>query len=220
MLTYVSNLFKQRADATQGSASNVSLVPLPSPRDASKLAIVVKNVFSQEECKAMIKDTECAGYDKALVNAGGGRQVLNTDYRKSSRCIVDSVEQAAEIWRRVKDYVPASWNHRGELWNVVGLNERLRFLRYSPGDFFSPHFDGTYQRENGDQSFITIQLYLNEDFKGGATTFLDIDSDAVTAVQPKTGSVLIFQHVIFHSGSIVSKGIKYAVRSDVMYRRA
>ena len=39
---------------------------------------------------------------------------------------------------------------------------RLRFLRYDPGEYFKPHMDGTYQRENGDRSYITIQLYLNE----------------------------------------------------------
>ena len=39
---------------------------------------------------------------------------------------------------------------------------RLRFLRYNPGQYFKPHFDGMYERTNGERSFITLQLYLNE----------------------------------------------------------
>ena len=39
---------------------------------------------------------------------------------------------------------------------------RLRILRYDPGDFFKPHYDGSYRRDNGERSYITIQLYLNE----------------------------------------------------------
>jgi predicted 2-oxoglutarate/Fe(II)-dependent dioxygenase YbiX len=213
MFAMLSAFFKQPE-----TDDDVRRVQLPRPRDQSKLAIVVKNVFSSEECRAMIAETEKKGYDQALVNTGGGRQELKTDYRRSSRCILDSVEQASEIWKRIKEHIPVTWNFRGEQWNVVGLNERLRYLRYSPGDFFSPHFDGCYKRENGEQSFITLMLYLNEDFEGGATTFLDIDSKAMSKIQPAAGSVLIFQHDIYHSGLEVRKGVKYAIRTDVMYK--
>lgn len=34
---------------------------------------------------------------------------------------------------------------------------------------------------------------------------------------PKTGSVLIFDHDLLHEGSKVTSGIKYSVRSDIMY---
>jgi hypothetical protein len=36
-------------------------------------------------------------------------------------------------------------------------------------------------------------------------------------VIPKTGSVLLFQHDMYHEGSILVKGNKYAIRTDVMY---
>ena len=217
----MDTILREEKENQKPSAARESFkVPLPCRSDSSKFAIVLKDVFSKDECAAMIADTESKGYGVALLNVGGGREVLDTDYRKSSRCIVDSVEQAAEIWKRVKEHVPAFWTCFDEQWNAVGLNERLRFLRYNPGDFFSPHCDGCYQRSNGERSFITLQLYLNEGFEGGATTFLDRHSSAVFEVQPKTGQVLIFQHDIYHSGAKVSEGVKYAVRTDIMYRRA
>jgi hypothetical protein len=39
---------------------------------------------------------------------------------------------------------------------------RFRFLRYDPGEYFKPHMDGSYRRDNGDESKITVFIYLNE----------------------------------------------------------
>ena len=37
------------------------------------------------------------------------------------------------------------------------------------------------------------------------------------SVKPKQGSVLVFQHDIFHEGSKLLDGTKYLIRADVMY---
>ncbi|CAF3965804.1 unnamed protein product [Rotaria magnacalcarata] len=45
----------------------------------------------------------------------------------------------------------------------------------------------------------TVQLYLNENFQGGETTFLDyFDRSRNVACKPLTGMVLIFEHRIYH----------------------
>ncbi|KAK7098930.1 uncharacterized protein [Littorina saxatilis] len=189
-------------------------VKLPQDQ-AKRLAFVLYNVLTPEECQKYIKDTEKKGYEKALVNTGFGRQQLMTDVRNSDRCIIDSIEEADKLWQRVKPFVPAEWNGH----QVVGLNERLRFLRYDSGQYFKPHYDGEYRRENGERSYITLQLYLNEGFKGGSTTFLSRCQTERVEVVPRIGSVLIFQHDIYHEGSELKKGRKYAMRTDVMYQR-
>ncbi|XP_061178043.1 uncharacterized protein LOC133186760 [Saccostrea echinata] len=180
-----------------------------------KLAFVLYNVFTEEECNKYIKDSEKRGYELALVNVGGGRQVQATDVRNSSRNIWDSKEEADKILGRIRKYLPDKWKER----KLVELNERLRFLRYDPGEYFKPHFDGPYIRDNGDKSYVTVQIYLNEGFEGGSTTFLDsyAGGDCGVEVVPKTGSVLIFQHDILHEGSELIKGRKYAIRTDVMF---
>ena len=33
----------------------------------------------------------------------------------------------------------------------------------------------------------------------------------------RTGSILVFQHDIVHEGSLLEDGIKYTIRTDVMY---
>jgi predicted 2-oxoglutarate/Fe(II)-dependent dioxygenase YbiX len=119
----------------------------------------------------------------------------------------------------LEPFLPRTWKN-GE-YQLVRLNERLRFLRYDPGQKFLPHLDGQYRRPDGsgERSFITVQLYLNEGFKGGETTFIDTNNANHRVSFPiKTGLVLIFEHRILHEGTAVKEGRKYAMRTDAMYR--
>ena len=181
------------------------------------LAFTLDNVLSGAECEELIKETEDRGYEMALINTGGGNQDLRTDIRNSKRCIIDSQDRAGFIWERIKSHVPQTWKSRP----VVGLNERLRFLKYSPGEYFKPHRDGSYRRPDGTEtSFITIQLYLNEGFEGGNTTFMSSfngSSKGDVGVIPKIGRILVFQHDLLHEGSLLVGGTKYTMRTDVMY---
>ncbi|KAK6192502.1 hypothetical protein SNE40_003955 [Patella caerulea] len=176
------------------------------------LAFGLYNVFTPQECKELIEKTEAMGYTPALINNGYG-QVLETDVRNNTRCIWDSKEQAQRIWNRVKDHVCKEFHG----YTALGLNERLRFLRYDPGEYFKPHHDGCYQRDNGEASLITLQLYLNEGFKGGSTTFLSATTGDRVEFVPKTGAILIFQHDILHEGSLLEEGRKYSCRTDIMF---
>lgn len=109
--------------------------------------------------------------------------------------------------------------------HAVGLNERMRILRYDPGTYFSPHHDGSYRRSReagpdrvGEVSCITAQFYLNEGFQGGTTRFLnDWNESEFYDVVPKIGSLLLFQHDLYHEGALLIEGRKYALRTDVMY---
>ena len=126
---------------------------------------------------------------------------------------------------------PTCKGRQKKTWYPVGLNERLRFLRYQPHTYFKPHLDGSYRRHGeagearrGETSFCTLQLYLNEDFEGGATNFLSQglwgEDDSTTIkipVTPRTGSVLVFQHDLLHEGAPVTSGTKYVIRTDIMY---
>lgn len=71
-----------------------------------------------------------------------------------------------------------------------------------------------------------MQLYLNDststnpvsDLVGGATAFLSKDRKRRLDVNPKAGSVLIFQHSgLLHEGAKVERGLKFTVRMDLLY---
>lgn len=219
----------------------VERVPLPW-KHGKYFAILVHEVFSEVECKALVDRTESKGYEQALVNIGGGRQQQMDDVRNSDRCIIDDPVTAETIWQRILAKLePLTVSEKKELrldllfhppsslgsWTAVGANERLRILKYGAGTYFRPHCDGSYVRgseagsdREGETSFVTLQLYLNEGCQGGATRFLkhfDGNSNVSHNVVPKQGSVLLFQHDLLHEGACVHDGLKYVVRTDVMY---
>ena len=75
--------------------------------------------------------------------------------------------------------------------------------------------DGAFVRDEREESLLTFMVYLNEGFAGGDTRFYDYD----VSVTPRTGMALLFQHFTLHEGCSVTAGVKYALRTDVMYRR-
>jgi len=84
--------------------------------------------------------------------------------------------------------------------------------------------DGGFSyKETGESSEYTFIVYLNDDFEGGSTRFCDIDfwetqPKGVRQINAKQGSVLIFrQPKMKHSGTTLTKGIKYIIQGMVMY---
>ncbi|CAF1268259.1 unnamed protein product [Rotaria sordida] len=194
-------------------------IHLPDKQDHGKLAFTLSHIFSLEECQEWIKMSEEKGYSIALLGVGAGRQILASKYRDSSLYMIDSPELAQKLFLRLEPFLPRTWKN-GQF-ELIGLNERLRFLRYDPGQKFVPHTDGQYRRQDGsgEESFLTVQLYLNESFQGGETTFIDTDNPKNrVSFAIKTGMVLIFEHRIVHEGTAVKEGRKYTMRTDVMYR--
>lgn len=204
-------------------------VPLPfakGSKAADRVAFVVENLLSPAECEALLKLSTDRGYEAALVNVGGGAQLRMDDVRRSGRCMIDSTGFAEIIYRRLAPLLPASLDAgRGKRGTAAGLNERFRFLRYTPGDYFAPHRDGSYPRPMGhpnfgDRSFLTCMLYLDAPAEGGETNFINDSGDVtrVTAVAPSPGLCLVFEHELCHEGALVKQGTKHCVRTDVMYR--
>mmetsp|Transcript_35223 Transcript_35223/g.41551 ORF Transcript_35223/g.41551 Transcript_35223/m.41551 type:complete len:250 (-) Transcript_35223:245-994(-) len=218
--------------------SQVSSVEDLSPKLESwegpnHVALILHNVFSPEECQSLIERSEKHGYEPALVNIGSGAQMRMDEIRSSNRSIIDDPILAQEIWSRIRKIInddpkllAPTWTPMFGKFEAVGLNERLRFLRYDQGHFFSTHQDGTYIRKHeagesrvGERSLITCQLYLNEGFIGGSTGFESYhDRNHLRYdVIPKMGSILLFEHGLNHEGATLIEGRKYVIRTDVMY---
>lgn len=169
---------------------------------------VVDGVLSRDECFDLIARIEAAGPTPAPVHSASGAHYA-PEYRHNDRVMEDDPALAATLFERVKAHVPADILG----WKPVGANERLRFYRYKPGHFFAPHRDGSFRRSAGEESLLTLIVYLNGGLLGGETRFLDLDRTVV----PVAGRALLFSHPLIHEGAPVRSGIKYAVRSDVMY---
>lgn len=184
------------------------MILIPGVR--APLATTLDGVFSPEECAALIRRIDAAGPTAAPVTTHQG-PVMMPDIRNNTRVMFDDAPLAAELYRRVAASIPQSLSGL----HAVGANERIRCYRYEPGQRFAPHFDGAFRRDENERSLLTLILYLNEEFTGGATAFLDFDVQTT----PRTGRVLWFQHKLYHEGCAVTTGVKYVLRSDVMYRK-
>ncbi len=179
---------------------------------------VVRGVLTPDECAESIARSEAAGYGDAPINTFAG-PVVNKTMRSNDRVIVNSYATAAALWERLRPYVPG---RRGS-WVAAGLNERLRYYRYDPGQEFDWHFDGHFERSPNEHSNLTVLLYLNGGFEGGATEFNFLTSgrfadNPIIPVVPEAGMALVFAHRILHRGAPVVSGRKYVLRTDVMYR--
>lgn len=176
----------------------------------ASLAWTVDGVLSPGECAAMIARIDALGPTAAPITTARGPQ-MRPDVRNNERVMFDDPELAALLFARVQATLPA----RLHLARPVGANERFRCYRYQPGQYFAPHYDGAFVRSADERSELTLIVYLNDAFTGGETAFLD--SGVLTV--PRPGRALLFQHHMLHEGCVVKTGVKYALRSDVMYRR-
>ncbi len=113
---------------------------------------------------------------------------------------------------------------------ITGLNPRMRVLKYDAcdKDEFQGHFDATTEiHALGQTSYLTVLLYLNngggQDFNGGETEFLSKDDNQEDPnalsikITPRAGSVVLFEHDLFHRGRPLLWGTKYVLRTDVMF---
>ena len=191
--------------------------PTPSPPSRPERIVlgqdesilIVPGFLSPEECEAFIRLTEARGYRDAPVTTFRGF-VMRPDIRNNTRVMIDDEALAARLWARMEPFVPAVC----EGWRACGLNERFRYYRYQPGQYFKSHSDGAYFRSVREESLYTAMVYLNEGFGGGSTDFQD-----GPFITPRQGLLLLFKHPLRHQGSAVTHGCKYVLRTDVKYRQ-
>jgi hypothetical protein len=191
---------------------------MPSCQWLTAEIATIDDLLSPDECNSYIQFSESAGYTDAPITTAGG-PVMAKDVRNNERVMLDDPHRAADLWLRVRSFVPATVNE----WLAVGVNERLRFYRYDVGQRFDWHYDGYFERVGGERSLFTFMVYLNDDFEFGDTLFADRRMEStpypVLKVQPRKGMALLFRHALLHKGDAVLRGRKYVLRTDVMYSR-
>jgi predicted 2-oxoglutarate/Fe(II)-dependent dioxygenase YbiX len=168
---------------------------------------VIRQFLTADECQAHIARSERLAFVQAGVHTRYGEQMYQ-DIRNNDRAIDDNPALAADLFQRAQPLLPPSIDG----WVLSGFNERFRWYRYQHEQFFKFHLDGVIQRSESNASRLTFLIYLNDDFTGGATDFV------WERIQPEMGMALVFPHRLKHQGSAVTSGVKYVLRTDVMYQ--
>ncbi len=160
---------------------------------------------------------ECADYVRRIEQGtpevgtvfGHDGEIVDLEVRNNTRVMWDDQEEAGRLFAKIARDVPPVL--RGM--RVVGLNRRLRIYRYRPGERHGAHWDTEVELPGGRRTLLTFVVYLNDDFTGGQTEFPELRA----TVEPRRGRALLFQHRVVHIASEVTAGIKYVLRSDVVY---
>jgi predicted 2-oxoglutarate/Fe(II)-dependent dioxygenase YbiX len=173
----------------------------------AKNVFTIDDFFSSKECDEFFAQSEKSGYETATVETEKGAKVIG-EVRNNQRILHKDEKLAVALWKRICDFVP------GKIGNsvAVGLNELFRFYKYEPGQKFKKHIDESFIRNEEEASYYTLMIYLNDKYEGGETSF-----DAIS-ISAKKGKALVFLHSLAHEGMEVTSGIKYVLRTDIMYR--
>jgi len=210
------NSFAEMLEARASAPS----VTVERPLGDAARCILVHGFLSASECEALVEATQRCGFASAAAD-------YPSSYRDNERIVADDPVLAGRLFLRLTHCASqapglgAMLHEEG--WRMVGVNERLRFCRYRPGTQFRAHQDGVHHRQST-QSRLTFMVYLNDDaFSGGETLFFAgraaamSGRDATLCLRPRQGSLIVFDHGLWHAGARVDSGQKYVMRSDLMY---
>ncbi|MDQ1830853.1 prolyl hydroxylase family protein [Massilia scottii] len=159
-------------------------------------------------CGELVALAEARGFAAAGVRTAQGTKPMPT-IRNNERAQFEAPDWIALLWQRLAAAGMPGLDGQA----AVGLPRELRFYKYSAGQRFKMHKDGPWS-EDGLSSKLTFLVYLNQGYEGGDTVFKEF------RVTPKTGSALLFVHDTWHEGAALTGGIKYVLRSDVLYSPA
>lgn len=204
----------------------------------TKEIFTLEKLLLKKECDKFIKQTEKLGY---------GRTDYDPTYRNNLRLQVSDQNLADNIFERIKAFkttynwrldelMPEFIYENGIKYKLLGLNDLWRFSKYREGDFFKEHIDDCYYADNDNiKSMYSVNIYLNgsdyyrfteNKFIGGKTKFNFYEGDEIKnslTIEPEYGKCLIFrqpdEQLYFHQGEIVEEGVKYLMRTDILYKK-
>lgn len=185
------------------------------------VCLVVKQAFGAQMCQQLVAEKKHS-FTKAITH-------YPTSYRNNDRQVVDDDRLSTLLFEEIKQYIPQQINtkgvgkHESGNWQLKRLNNRLRLCRYQPQQYFNKHLDGVHYESATVQSKLTFMVYLNgnEEFEGGRTLFFPskTSDEIVQEYLPEAGDLIIFDHNIWHSGEVLQSGVKYILRSDILYEK-
>lgn len=175
--------------------------------------------LTKKECQDWINFVEEEGRLQRMQQRGTRFMALRDCYRFS---LADAV-MAARLFHRLQQtrtYMDVLKSHfPGQV--PVACSPNLRLYKYEKGMSFGKHVDDSESIPGVGATRMTMLIYFS-DCQGGATRFYDDGAVGTTekTFQPRVGSLLLHVHgdeCLEHEADPVTKGIKYVLRTDLVY---
>ncbi|KAK9696000.1 hypothetical protein K7432_012697 [Basidiobolus ranarum] len=184
---------------------------------------IIEDFFTAKECKQLIQFSEETLHFQPAVK--GLIPKKGEAFRDNDRFSIKDASFAQCIWENGIKELCENWSAGTK--KAVGLNDNIRLYKYNPGQKFDQHYDDSVKDSQGRTSEFTLLIYLNgvddTDFplRGGETVFYSMKpKDPPLSYKPIRGSALLHRHgakCLLHEGKEVLSGVKYVLRSDLMY---
>jgi predicted 2-oxoglutarate/Fe(II)-dependent dioxygenase YbiX len=177
----------------------------------------ITGLLSAEECQRLIDRGLKQGFEAAKVNHYGD-QTMMTQVRNNERLEFDDHVLAVELQNKLMIALGDDFPHVFANKDYAKAGTHFRMYRYTPGQYFKPHKDGSFQ-DGEFESEITVLFYLN-DAQGGETVLMPYGVSQAWShivIQPRAGDVLLFEHNVWHEGRQVTAGEKFVLRTDLFY---
>ncbi|KAJ7285722.1 hypothetical protein C8J57DRAFT_1431416 [Mycena rebaudengoi] len=188
--------------------------------------VVIDDLFSAVECKSFVRFIDSLPLELTPPKKRGEAERVN------HRFSVTSVEFAKRLHAVLAPHLPEFLPPRPTKGAAVphvshSLNSNIRVYKYTPQQHFGPHYDDDCRDAmTGARSEWTLLVYLTgyeDGVEGGETLFYPnekAEPEGAIKAPLTRGTALLHRHgreCMLHEGSPVLKGVKYVLRSDVMF---
>lgn len=161
------------------------------------------SLFTEGECDFIAENAEPLFSPSVVVDPNSGRDIPNPIRTSEGAAFPLAIENPA-IHALNRRMAAASGT-------LPAQGEPLQVLKYRPGQEYKAHFDALPGVDN--QRLFTMLVYLNEEYEGGETCFLEAD----LRIRGRKGDALLFANSdregrpdprSRHAGLPVTKGMK------------
>jgi 2OG-Fe(II) oxygenase superfamily len=180
---------------------------------------VGRHFMTDAECQAFIHAAETIG-DMERVAHPATRYVAQ---RECGRWQRNDIDAANKLFQRLSTTILPKISQQLDFprdYFPVACNSNLRLYKYEKGMSFGKHYDGSDSVAEG-QTEITVLVYLST-CVGGVTRFYPPHRKQSFAFAPEKGAILLHIHgdrCLAHEADAVVQGIKYVLRTDIVYAR-
>jgi prolyl 4-hydroxylase len=171
--------------------------------------VLYQDFITKEEAEYILNESSNNFQDSEVIGKG-----LDISIRKSKTCWLSKYDDIIQnIIKRVCNIVNYSFEN----------SEDLQVVKYNSGGYYHEHYDSCCEEseectdffKRGGNRVVTMIIYLNDNFEGGETTFVNLNKD----FKPSKYSGILFYSLDksfekchkfgLHRGSPIISGEKY-----------